>query len=354
MTKSINKTARSAIAFAAAAVAMLALAASASAGTITGSTSAYTYNAVAGETNTLTVNVLSSTQVTIEDASATLNESSSTCTKAGSIVTCNVNSSGSSKFTWNLNDGDDYVEDAALVNDTIDGGSGADIMNCGDGADTVSYSSRSSGVRVTPDDGSSNDGELTEFDTVASACEASKGSNGPDILYMANDATSGVMDGGSGDDYIVASKSNASTSCDSSGNPTQLLGQAGNDTLVNSVGGAYLQGYNGNDLLIGGSSCENIFSGYGSDTVYAGDGGSQIWDLYGNSGDTNVFVGGNGSDYIVGSWQGTNTQIVAGDDTADDFTCYSTATDTIIASSWDTHDTSQGDGEGTCDTIVKN
>jgi Ca2+-binding RTX toxin-like protein len=335
-------------------LASLALAVTAHAGNIAGSTSSYTYTAGSGEANTISVTTVSPTSIEIVDDTATLTESSSTCTKSGSVVTCSINSSGSTNFAWNLGDQDDYLGPAAPINDTIDGGLGADIMNCGDGQDTIKYTSRTAGVRVTPDDGLSNDGELTEFDTVESACEVSTGSGGPDYLVMSNSATKGVIDGGGGNDYLVGGPGNTSTSCAASTNPTQLLGQAGDDTIINRVGSAYLQGYNGDDLIISGNTCAYIFSGYGSDTVIAGDGGAEVWDLYGSTNDVNVFVGGTGADSIVGSWQGTNTIVVASDDTGDSYTCYSTATDTIVANSWDSHDTGQGDGDAHCDTLIKN
>jgi Ca2+-binding RTX toxin-like protein len=336
--------------------ATLALAATAGAATITGGPSTFTYSDTASQTNTVSVTKASSTSVDITDSTGTLTESSSHCTSSGSVVTCTVSAAGTTVFNWNLGSGDDSLSVASdvVTKDSVNGELGADAIACGGGADTVTYASRTAGVRVTPDDGTANDGELTELDNVGPDCEASKGGSGGDFLFMATSATAGIVDGSSGDDYIVGSPNNASTSCAESSNPTQLIGGYGNDTVINIAGGARVQGYYGNDLLVGGDSCEHMFSGHGSDTVFGGGGDDQLLDLYGSTGESNTLVGGAGSDTIVGAINATN-RLIGADGESDYYACLTgSPSDTYVGDSVDIADGFWGDGDSACETLVKN
>jgi Ca2+-binding RTX toxin-like protein len=81
---------------------------------------------------------------------------------------------GAGDDTVNSGAGNDYV-DGGAGDDTIDGGTGADRIIGGAGAnDTADYSSRTSTVTVTRDDGLANDGEANEGDDVDSSTEGVK------------------------------------------------------------------------------------------------------------------------------------------------------------------------------------
>ncbi len=271
-------------------------------------------------------------------------------------MTCTISAAGTTVFNWSLGGGDDSLSIASdvVTKDTVNGELGADVVQCGGGFDTATYTSRTAGVRVTPDDATANDGELTELDDIGSDCEVSKGGSGPDFLFMATGATQGIVDGGGGNDYVVGSPNNASTSCAESSNPTQLLGGSGNDTVINIAGGARVQGWLGNDPLIGGASCEHMYSGNGNDTSFGGGGDDQLLDLYGSSGETNTLVGGSGSDTIVGAINATNTMIGA-DGESDYYACLTgSPADTYVGDASDVADGWWGDGDSACETLVKN
>src|SRR5207247_572755 len=158
-------------------------------------------------------------------------------------------------------------------NDSLDGRGAADELWCGDGSDTVDYSSRTARVFVTLD-GNANDGEAGEHD-YARDCENVVGGSGND--HLTGNAGDSVLDGGGGGEGRVCGGGNDTASdaewgrtapvtvrIDKLANDGEagegdnvrtdvenLVGGGSNDTLVGSDAGNQLSGLDGNDVLDG-------------------------------------------------------------------------------------------------------
>jgi Ca2+-binding RTX toxin-like protein len=129
-------------------------------------------------------------------------------------------------------------------NDLLRTDGGADSLAGGAGRDLVTYSGRTTGVTVTLDD-VANDGGAGELDNVRSDVE---------------DITGGV-----GNDSLTGSN-----------RPNALVGGVGNDTL-NGLGGTDdLDGGSGNDTLDGGSDDDDLDGGLDADTISGGSGNDTV------------------------------------------------------------------------------
>lgn len=305
-------------------VMMLSIVASASAGTITGNYLNYAYTAGSGEANEIGISQGTATTIDIEDYNSTLTESSSSCTKSGTVVTCQVYANGSTNFAWNMGDGNDglYGTSDLAVKDSVDGGAGADQIDCGAGTDQVDYSTRTSFVSVTPSVGwEANDGEIGEFDVIADTCEASLGGSGPDSL-TGTTAGPGRIYGNGGNDVIELLVGSDEV-CNSNNAPaSQALGGDGDDQLYAADGRNRLSGQNGADVAIGGDGCDNVEGGAGSDTLLGGHGNDFVLDHFEtSSSNVNLLDGGDGTDLVV-SGVGSDTLVLAdGDRQIDSYAC---------------------------------
>lgn len=140
--------------------------------------------------------------------------------------------------------------------DSLSGGTGADIVVGNDGNDTIN------------------------------------GGTGADRLFGYNDDD--LMQGNSGNDY--------------------MKGGAGQDTMIGGSGGDLLSGDDGNDSLVGNFGADRIFGGLGQDTLHGGadndrlsgsngndflDGGNSNDQLFGGLG-VDTLLGSEGYDYIKG------------------------------------------------------
>ena len=286
----------------------------ASASSVSKSGATLTYNAAAGETNNLVI-TLSGGTYTFDDSGATetagagctlVNSHRVTC--AGSGVTgLTVNVGSGNDLAWNttatpatitgsdgndnllgnsgadvligcagndsLNGGagadvltDTFFNCAGSGNDTFDGGTGPDNILGGPGTDTVTYAGRTAPVFVTLD-GSANDGEAGEGDSVSTDIENITGGSGGDELSGGPGAN--TLNGGNGGDVIVGEASPDSSG--PGGNDT-ILGGAGDDALNGGDGNNLLLGQDGADMVQGGSGTDNIDLGNGDDQVDALDG----------------------------------------------------------------------------------
>jgi len=177
--------------------------------------------------------------------------------------------------------------------DTLDGGTGPDVMSGGTEAlvrdiplefDFVSYSGRTTGVRVTID-GIADDGEPGEGDNVLPDVEVVLGGRGDDVL-IGNDAFVNALAGLGGNDILVGG----------GGEIDILFGDRGNDDLIGGPGVDILDGGRGNDRLRGGAGEDELTGGPGRD-VLAGGSGSDDFKARDREGD--AVLGGPGSDYAV-------------------------------------------------------
>jgi Ca2+-binding RTX toxin-like protein len=281
----------------------------ASASTVSKSGSTLTYNAAAGETNSVVVS-LANGVYTVDDSGATIgvgagcttvNAHRATCPGSG-VTGITINAGDGNDVAWvtaatpatitgadgndtliggNANDvligctgndslngggGADVLADtffncAGGGNDTFDGGTGPDSIYGGPGTDTVTYASRTAPVFVTLD-GSANDGEAGEGDNVSPDVENITGGSGGDELSGGPGAN--TLSGGGGDDVIVGEA-----------NPDPS-GPGGNDTILGGTGDDALNGGDGNNLIVGNDGDDMIEGGSGTDSVDAGAGDDQL------------------------------------------------------------------------------
>ena len=179
--------------------------------------------------------------------------------------------------------------------DVFDGGPGADQFDGDGGHDTVTYASRTKPITVNLDN-TATSGEANEKDRI------------PDTIQ--------TIIGGSGNDNIDGSASNANL---------LLIGNAGRDAIRGGGGNDTLQGGAGNDTLYSSGGADVFTGGAGSDTVtyasnsddlnisldnVANDGGVNELD---NVDDTNeTIVGGSGDDVISVSNSAKITRVLFG------------------------------------------
>jgi Ca2+-binding RTX toxin-like protein len=91
----------------------------------------------------------------------------------------------------------------------------------------------------------------------------------------------------------------------------QVQGWDGNDRVIGSNGRDYMDGEYGNDSLYGGDGNDFIWGGYGNDTIHGGNGDDKLTGWYGND----LIYGDNGNDIIDENRQGHTIYGGAGDDT---------------------------------------
>ncbi|MEP2784069.1 MAG: calcium-binding protein, partial [Pseudoruegeria sp.] len=161
-------------------------------------------------------------------------------------------------------DGEDHIL-GGDGNDTIDGGNGGDLLEGGDGNDILDGNQGNDGL----DGGSGRD---TLF-----------GRSGSDYLIGGGGAD--TLDGGDGNDRLYG------------GTGQDLLnGDDGDDQLFGMNGMDDLLGGNGNDYLDEGEKNDTLDGGLGNDALYGGEGDDT---LNGNS-DADYLNGGAGSDTLSG------------------------------------------------------
>lgn len=218
-------------------------------------------------------------------------------------------------------DGADQINGAG-GNDVVDGGSGANVLNGGDGNDILV-----GGMNSDQLNGDAGD------DMLFGGGDNDNLNGGDDDDMLRGNAGDDVVTGGEGDDDLdgglgtdVFSEQLTTvgtlilTTSGLSGTDRgtdrfkrfeqiQLFGSTGNDVLDSSgYAGAVivvLNGINGDDRLIGGSTSEAFNGGNGNDTIIAGagqdtvSGGSGNDSIKGQDGDDLLF-GGDGDDLING------------------------------------------------------
>jgi Ca2+-binding RTX toxin-like protein len=131
--------------------------------------------------------------------------------------------------------------------DILDGGRGeiGDILDGGNGIDTVTYANALSGVSASlMSGGTVGDAK----DDVYISIENLTGSGFDD--YLEGDDGINVIDGGAGNDVIYA--------------------RGGNDIVYAGAGNDYIDGGDGNDILYGGDGDDVLIGGKGADRIYGG------------------------------------------------------------------------------------
>lgn len=181
--------------------------------------------------------------------------------------------------------------------------------------DTISLTVGANQLQVTVD------GQATSFPLTQVLLVDVNGLGGDDSITVALGVPAVYVNGGGGNDTIVASNNaddtlrggNGNDSVSGSGDGNELLqGAAGSDTLVAGAGRDTLVGGAGPDSLIGGAGVDLLEGGGGSDTLVGG-------------GPHSTLSGGAGTDSILG---GGNNQLLSGG--AGNDTITGNPTDTIL------------------------
>jgi Ca2+-binding RTX toxin-like protein len=183
-----------------------------------------------------------------------------------------------------------------------------DVLRGGDGYDTVSYERRTHPVRVSID-GIADDGQSGESDNVEPDVEQIIGGAGDDTLIGSRleDAIDGrggddLIDGLGGSDFLEGGAVD--------GGSDHLEGGSGNDTLSGSAGDDLLDGQDGADSLIAGEGADVLYGGNANDRL-SGGGGSDT--LRGGPADDDL-DGGPGADVLEGDDGNDTLRGSAGDD----------------------------------------
>jgi Ca2+-binding RTX toxin-like protein len=188
-------------------------------------------------------------------------------------------------------------------NDRLLGGLGADVIRGGPGVDTVDYSDRDERgdhLRADLDGAARDDGRPGEQDSLGADLENIIGGSGDDVLGGNNAAN-------------------------------RIEGWYGNDSLVGGAGNDHLSAGFGDDTLTGGPGADTMWGEEGTDTVsYADHSAPVIVDLDGHEGatrddgqageqDTNTeienIIGGTGDDILTGNGGLSTVDGGAGNDT---------------------------------------
>ena len=216
----------------------------------------------------------------------------------------------------------------------------ADVVDGGNGSDTVSFSDVVSGMRINLLSGAAANAQLGALEVVNAtliSIENATGGNGNDILIGSN--ATNILSGGAGNDALYGAY----------GNDT-LLGGAGNDVLRGDGGADVLNGGDGidradystsivgmtvhltngtasdgdtltdienligsnlNDVLIGSSLANLLYGSGGNDQLFGLTGNDSV---FGNDGDDALF-GGDGNDILSGGVGNDGLFGEAGNDT---------------------------------------
>ncbi len=214
--------------------------------------------------------------------------------------------------------------------DTLWGSHYADIMDGGEGSDTVNYQNDGYGHHIVLDaDGNSTTveggrssttttggtvtnnyavgdtlisienliggGGIDIFEVNGNSDHSLSGNGGNDTLTGADGTGTDIISGGSGNDFLYGR-----------GGVDSLFGDAGTDSLYGGAGNDYLQGGNASDnyadYLVGGADNDILYGGAGDDVLYGDneDGtGAGADTLYGEAG-ADTLYGGAGDDTLNG------------------------------------------------------
>ena len=230
--------------------------------------------------------------------------------------------------------GIDTFDEGPLTN-----GDGADTLNGGSEADTVSYDGRSAATPITASMGGGLDGAAGEGDGIATDVESIEGGEGNDVLTGdsvdndltgngGNDTLTGGagadgMDGGTGidtasyEDHTVVSATIGTTS--GNGNASDGAGDdlsAGIDNLIGGPGSDTLQGNGAANTLTGGGNGDTLTGG-GQADVLNGDAGADVFFEDGAPNGADTFNGGSEQDRVDYAGR-TNPLSVDIDGVADD------------------------------------
>ena len=182
--------------------------------------------------------------------------------------------------------------------DSIIGGAGNDVVDGGAGNDTIASAGGNDTVFLGDDTIFGGEGNDLIFDGAGNDSIAGGGGDDSIIGGEGND----VLDGGDGNDSVTGAV----------GNDT-LDGGIGNDTLVAGDGEETLFGGEGNDLIFGGPHSSLIDAGAGNDAVLSQSLAGSQTQILGNAG-SDTILSGAGDETVVGG-AGDNDWLIESADT---------------------------------------
>jgi len=186
--------------------------------------------------------------------------------------------------------------------DLLIGVGGADELVGGEGIDTANYAASAAAVQVSLVTGTGSGGDA-EGDTLI-GIEGLVGSAFDDVLISGPDR--GGLDGGDGNDTLVGGAAYDDVAGGAGNDVIQgttgylsAYGGTGDDVMTGSVDNYnFLEGGDGNDLIIGGQLTDYLADvDGGDDTMYGGDGDDTMVDYAG----TARMFGEGGNDFMTSS-----------------------------------------------------
>ncbi|MBN1604604.1 MAG: hypothetical protein JW915_23550, partial [Chitinispirillaceae bacterium] len=229
---------------------------------------------------------------------------------ADTVIASSISGGGLQYVKVNLGGGDDLFRGTLsggilkvygqAGNDTLSGGTRYDLLDGGDGIDTIAYSdlNSGSGVIVNLHTGLAADDGYGSVDTIVNV-ENVIGSQYTDTLT--GDAIDNVLVGLGGADTISGLDGNdVIYGGDTTDSFTDIERAADNDTIDGGSGNDRISGGAGNDVISGGAGDDIIYGYYSYDDISAPDLANDANDtIYGQAGNDTI-DGGSGEDYVDG------------------------------------------------------
>jgi serralysin len=205
-----------------------------------------------------------------------------------------------------------------LGNNTVQGGSGADVIKTGAGNDIITDLGGTNTISAGAGNDSVEGGAGADTINGEAGINTLSGGAGADIIN--GGAQVDTITGGDGNDLIKAGSGDDWIS-GGLGMDT-LYGGAGNDIVYGDDGADRIFGEAGNNTLYGGAGMDSITGGANNDTIYGGDdadvilGGNGINLVYGDAGNDTI-TGGTGIDTLFGGADNDTVSGMAGNDILD-------------------------------------
>jgi Ca2+-binding RTX toxin-like protein len=203
------------------------------------------------------------------------------------VFTPATNASGTpyASFTFSVQDSGDAFDptpNTMTINVTAVGPAKITI-NGTNGNDSINLTKDNGQLKVTLN------GRVTRFNLSSTTVIEVYGKNGNDFITISGLAHTVLVEGGNGNDIIVAADNDPSA-------VFALRGGSGNDILIGGRGFDLLVGGSGDDLLIGLGGNDRLKGEDGNDILLGGDGDDVLEGGKGND----VLIGGAGSDSLDG------------------------------------------------------
>jgi Ca2+-binding RTX toxin-like protein len=207
------------------------------------------------------------------------------------ILIGDVNSVQNSSAT-----GDDVIDGGAGA-DIIVGGLGDDVLSGGDGNDrffnglaaiqsagSLSWhgGSHATGADTIDGGAGSDHATLVYANRTANISFTFDGANPAQTFIMVGGVAEGSVVNVEGVDFVAGSGNDAITVLNSIHN-SYLDGGGGDDVLIASDGGSWIRGDAGDDVCIGGDGRDLIYGGAGADELNGGDGGMDLLSYFGSA-----------------------------------------------------------------------